>query len=117
MRFFLDEDVDYGVAQGLRAQGHEAWSAVDAGLGAYNDDELTVYADEHKAILLTHDREFSARRRRHVVGWHVEMRCTEMEAEALVCARSQALVDLVARFDDVFISLSKERLDMSHRWD
>lgn len=31
--------------------------------------------------------------------------------------RIDTILDLVSRFDDVFISLSKERLDMSHRWD
>lgn len=117
MRFFLDENVEYEVARRLKTLGHEAWSAVDAGLSSSNDDEVTVYAQDHNAILLTHDREFSARRRKNVVGFHVELRCPETEAAELLTKRIDTILDLVSRFDDVFISLSKERLDMSHRWD
>jgi hypothetical protein len=37
----------------------------DAGLSEADDDTLTMYAHEHRAVLVTHDDEFSRRRRRN----------------------------------------------------
>ncbi len=116
MRFFLDQDVDVAVAGVLRKLGHEVWTAADAGLSRAGDDELTVYAHDKRAVLLTHDREFSARRRQHVVGWHVQLRCIEMEAADLIGRHCADIVDLVAAFDDLFIAMSKEGLELSRRW-
>lgn len=117
MRFFLDQDVDVAVAGVLRRLGHEAWTADDAGLSTAADDELTVYAHDQRAVLLTHDREFSARRRKHVVGWHVQLRCVELDAADLISRYCAELVKLVSVFDDLFLAISKEGLELSHRWD
>lgn len=51
---------------------------------APSDDELTVYADNQSTALLTHDVEFSRRRERNVIGKHVWLRCSEMEAAQFV---------------------------------
>lgn len=48
-------------------------------LARAGDDALTVYACEHRAVLLTHDVEFSTRRRKHVIGHHVFLRCNEWD--------------------------------------
>lgn len=52
----------------LVRRGHDAWTAAQAGLNQEPDDTLTVYAYERDAVLLTHDREFSQRRRKNVVA-------------------------------------------------
>jgi predicted nuclease of predicted toxin-antitoxin system len=117
MRFLLDEDVDSEVARRLIALGHEAWTAVQAGLSSAGDDTLTAYAHDRKAVLLTHDREFSARRRRNVIGWHVQLRCVEEEAADLLARRLADVLALVRPGDDVFIALSKGGLEMSKRWE
>ena len=101
MRFVLDHDVDAAVAAVLRRHGHEAWTAAAAGLSRVSDDELTAYADDQKAVLLTHDVEFSKRRRRNVVGKHVWLRCVDLEAEALVARRLSEIVQQLERHDDV----------------
>jgi predicted nuclease of predicted toxin-antitoxin system len=71
VRFVLDHNVDAAVAAVLRREGHEAWTAGRAGLSRVSDDELTAYADDRNAALLTHDVEFSERRRKNVIGKHV----------------------------------------------
>jgi predicted nuclease of predicted toxin-antitoxin system len=54
-RFVCDHDVDVAVAMMLRKAGYEAWTAADAGLYRAGDDDLTVYADNKDAVLISHD--------------------------------------------------------------
>ncbi len=99
MRFLLDNDVDVAVGRVLRAAGHECWTAADAGLAgnvAADDDELSVYAQEKQAVVITHDRAFSQRRIRNTFGKHVWLRCEQPDAAALV---ARHLDDLVVALD------------------
>ena len=117
MRFFLDHDVDARVCGRLHAAGHEAWSAADAGLNEVSDDALTVYAQEHGAILVTHDREFSRRRRRNAVGWHVHMRCHESQAADLLLVHARDLEALVDARSDLFVAISTRGMNVApSRW-
>jgi predicted nuclease of predicted toxin-antitoxin system len=116
VRFFLDNDVAVNVRSALISAGHECWTAAEAGLNEVTDDTLTVYAAKKRAVLVTHDGEFSQRRRRAVTGWHLQLRCNEWEAATLVMAHLGQVTDLFGRFDDVFIVLSHAGLEMSHRW-
>ena len=67
MRFVCDQLLDAAVAATLRRLRHVAWTAANAGMSAAADDDLTVYAQEHDAVLVTHDSEFSERRRKNVL--------------------------------------------------
>lgn len=58
MRFLLDHDVDAAVGKMLRHRGHECWTAGSAGLATAQDDDLTVWATEHVAAVVSTDREF-----------------------------------------------------------
>jgi len=116
LRFVCDHDVDAAVAATLRKLGHEAWTAANAGLSAAGDDELTVYADNQSAALLTHDVEFSRRRERNVVGKHVWLRCSEMEAAQLVEERLDELVTALSIQKDVWVRLSADGLTLSFAW-
>jgi len=117
VRFFLDHDVDARVAQLLRRRGHEAWTAAEAGLFKAGDDDLTVYAQDRNATLVTHDREFSARRRRNPAGRHVELRCREPDAVDVLPAILDRLVAAVEPFDDVYAYVSRERIELHQRWE
>ena len=116
-RYFLDHDVDYAVARALRRAGYECWTAGEAGLHAASDDQLTVYAHDRRAALVTHDREFSRRRRMNVVGTHIWLRCLEWEAESLVLGYLPAIDALVRSYVDIYIAVSADGLEISHRWD
>ena len=116
VRFICDHDVDAAVAATLRRLGHDAWTAANAGLSAASDDELTVYADDQSAALLTHDAEFSLRRRCNVVGKHVWIRCSEMDAAELIEERIEELVAALSIQKDVWVRLSAEGLSLSFAW-
>ena len=55
LRFVLDHDVDARVVALLRKSGHECWTVGDAGLALASDDDVSVYCDNQKAVLITHD--------------------------------------------------------------
>ena len=56
MRFVCDHNVDVAVVRALMQLGHHAWPVSSARLYAVGDDDLTVYAQDHDAALITHDR-------------------------------------------------------------
>lgn len=116
VRFLLDHDVDVEVGRALRAAGHEAWTAADAGLNEVRDDVLTVYAHEKKAVLVTHDREFSQRRRRNVVGRHLWLRCNEWDAAVLLVGHLADILSVLQAREDVFVVVSKAGLEVAMGW-
>jgi predicted nuclease of predicted toxin-antitoxin system len=116
VRFFLDHDVSAEVARRLRQARHECWTASEAGLSEASDDDLTVYAGHMRAVLVAQDRKFSQRRRGNVVGRHVQLRCQPWEAADLLEAHLAYVLDMAARFEDVFIAISHEGCDVSHGW-
>lgn len=87
-RFFLDHDVPVSVARMLRGEGYECWTASDAGLATEGqDDNLTIYAYDKNAVLVTMDKEFSLRRRTNAIGRHIWLRCPEPDAAAMLRSR------------------------------
>jgi predicted nuclease of predicted toxin-antitoxin system len=109
VRFFLDNDVPVSVARMLRQRGHACWTAGDAGLAAEGqDDNLSVYADERDAVLVTMDGEFTLRRRRNPIGRHIRLRCPEPEAAELLASRLQDVLSYLER-DHVTLIVSKEQ--------
>jgi predicted nuclease of predicted toxin-antitoxin system len=116
VRFLCDNDISAVVAGRLRAMGHEAWTAADAGLADVDDDELTVYADDREAVLLTHDRRFSQRRRRHVVGKHVWLQCSEWDAADLLEKRLPEFIDQLERPGDLWVRVHQEGFEVARTW-
>jgi len=102
--FLLDHDVDAAVAKVLRAAGHQCVRAAEVGLADAEDDDLSVFADEKGAVLLTHDREFSNRRRRNVFGKHVRLACHDFEAAAIVSQHLEEIVEKVTAREAVYVS-------------
>jgi predicted nuclease of predicted toxin-antitoxin system len=84
MRFVLDHDVDIRVGQVIRRAGQTCWRAPEGLAGEGRDDELSVYAEEKEAIVVTHDREFTQRRQRNTFGQHVRLVCPHPEAVPVV---------------------------------
>ena len=116
MKFLLDNNVDAAVATAIRLAGHDAWTAADAGLNDATDDTLTVYAANREAVLITHDREFSQRRRRNVSGHHMWLRCDEWEAADLLLEHLAELIPILESQQDLFIVISKAGYEISRDW-
>ena len=101
----------------LRKLGHDAWTAAEAGLNTAADDELTVYAMDRQAVLVTHNREFSIRRQRNVIGWHIWLGCAEWEAAGLLGRHIDELVGILESSPDVWIQVSADGYHLSRHWD
>jgi predicted nuclease of predicted toxin-antitoxin system len=117
VRFVLDQDVDIAVKAMLRQRGHEAWTVSEAGLASAADDDITVYAHDRGAVLLTHDAEFSRRRRRNTIGRHVRLRCAEPDAVDVLSARLDQLIQILDALGDVVVYLSQTDLYVWSAWD
>lgn len=116
MRFVLDQDVDANLVGVLVKNGHEAWTIGSAGMPDAADDDVSVYAAKLDAVVVTHDVEFSARRRKNPHGRHVQLACPEPDAVELVASRLNDLVTALEPFDDIFVYLSKGELATHLRW-
>ena len=64
MRFFVDQCVPAEVARWLASEGHDAWTAYDAGLEDAEDEDLIAYAHARGAILITTNRDCAQLARR-----------------------------------------------------
>lgn len=113
----LDEDVDAAVAGMLRGRGHEAWPFTKTKLTGAPDDDVTVYADYRRAVLVTMDNEFSRRRKRNTVGQHVHLRCADPDALTVLERHLDDLVPILLHRDDVMVELSHAKLTIFSNWD
>jgi predicted nuclease of predicted toxin-antitoxin system len=106
VRFVLDHDVDVRVGAVLRQAGHECWPSA-AGLAASADDDaVAVYADDRRAVLVTHDRAFTRRRMKNTIGRHVRLDCEQPDAVALIGVHLGKLVAALEHAHDVVIVVS-----------
>ena len=116
MRFFLDQDVPVSVRRMLVSEGHQCWTANEAGLAAEpQDDSLTVYADDKDAVLVTLDREFSERRRKNTIGRHIWLRCREHEAAEILRSHLTEVLQYLRR-PDVVIVVSRDSVRADSSW-
>lgn len=113
----LDHDVDAGVGRLLRRVGHDCVTAGQVGLATANDDDVSVFADDHQAILITHDREAINRRRRNTFGRHVFLDCSDMDAVEVVGCHLEEIVHLITTRDAIVLRVSRDRVDAyRNRW-
>ncbi|HTZ23455.1 MAG TPA: DUF5615 family PIN-like protein [Streptosporangiaceae bacterium] len=113
MRFFLDQNIPVSVRTMLRDEHHDCWTAAEAGLASEGkDDNLSVYADEKRAVLVTFDREFSQRRIKYPIGRHIWLRCPAPQAAQLLRTHLAEVLALLHR-DHVAILVTDERV---HAW-
>lgn len=116
MRFFADQNVDADVVSALTKAGHQAWTADQAGLTLDADDELTAYAHDRNAVLLTHDREFSQRRRENVIGRHVWLDCDELDAPDLLMRYLEDLLPVFEHHEHVMVRVAPSQYVVCHGW-
>jgi predicted nuclease of predicted toxin-antitoxin system len=116
VRFFLDNDVPASVGTMLRRQGHDCWTAAEAGLAAEGqDDNLTVYAAGRGAVLVTLDRQFIQRRRANSIERQVRLRCAEPDAAAVLAVHISEVLDYLER-DHVTVTVSVHGVKADSDW-
>lgn len=100
----------------LRCQGHQCWTAADAGLADEGlDDNLTIYAAERGATLVTLDRRFIQRRQRYSIERHVRLRCSEPKAAGLLAEHLGEVLDYLER-DHVTVTVSQQGVKADSGW-
>lgn len=68
-------------------------------------------------MLISHDKEFSKRRQRNVVGRHIFLRCKEWDAAELLAQHLDDVLPVLGRHRDVWVRLSlDERPQLSFEW-
>ncbi|RBY88562.1 DUF5615 family PIN-like protein [Blastococcus sp. TF02A-26] len=117
MRFFCDHNVANSTVKALRRMGHDVWTAAEARLDDVVDDALTAYAQDRDAVVVTHDREFSQRRRRNVIGRHLWVECREMDAADLLKRSLHHFIALLEREQDLWVRLHHDGVEFGRTWD
>lgn len=116
MRFLLDHDVDARLARVFKERGHNCWTAAEANLAVASDDELTAYADDRGAVLVTHDVPFSQRRARNPIGKHLQLRCEEPDVAELLIRHFDAVIRSLQMAEHVFVKLSTDGCSSATKW-
>ena len=100
--------------QVLLNAGHEAWHTSAAGRSEAKDASQSDYALNKNAALITHDKEFTARAKEHVLGQHVRL-CVEQPfgAETL-SAHLDDIVMILERHRDLVIEVFRDSLVLTY---
>lgn len=105
MRFYLDNDVDARCRRPLEAVGHHAWTAAQAGRPDAPDDDQTIYATGRGAVLVTHDREFTERRKRNTIGGHLRLCCEQPDGPEILGRWLDDLVPILEHRANVVVEV------------
>lgn len=116
MRFVLDQNVNARLCTVLGNRGHECWTADNAAMSEARDDALTVYAMDRGAAVITHDKEFSRRRRRNVIGQHVHLRCPEPDAIEVLTLHIEEVLDYLSRHEHISLRVTRAKVTPSYTW-
>ena len=116
MRFYLDNDVDARCRRKLEAAGHDCWTAAEAGRADAPDDDQTVYAHQHGAVLITHDREFTERRKRNTIGRHVRLCCEQPDGPNLLAMWLDDVIPVLEHRSHVVVELHPNGFSAHTAW-
>ena len=100
MKFYLDEDVDVGLALVLRAKGHYAETTNEAGNKSASDESQLIYAMQQEAVLVSHNR-------RHFRRLHRTWMITEKQHAGIILSRHLHLSELERRLT-IFLNVIAE---------
>jgi predicted nuclease of predicted toxin-antitoxin system len=118
LRFVLDNNVDARVRRVFVDAGHDCWRAAEAGLAQVVDDEVSVYADNMDAVLVTHDKEFTERRKKNTFGKHVRLTCQEPDACDVLRLQMTELIDVLEQHEELVVEVSSTQVrPFRGRWD
>jgi hypothetical protein len=117
LRFVLDHNVDAACRGVVMAAGHDCWTVGDAGRALAGDDDQTVYATRMSAVLVTHDREFTTRRKRHAIGWHVRLMGEEPDGPELLEQHLAEIVSVCEHNENVTVEVRPEGITTFHEWE
>lgn len=80
------------------------------------DDDQMVYAMNHAAVLITHDKEFTRRRKRFTIGQHVRLCCEQPDGPNLLRTHIDELVPMLLALPHVVIEVAPHGCDLTIGW-
>lgn len=110
MLFILDHNVDLAVSKLLRRRGHHCEPVGGLGLATAKDNDLAVYADNKRAVFISHDEEFSQRQRDNTFGYHVHLDCAEPRAVDVMRKHLDEVIEYVGSRDAIVLKVTRERV-------
>lgn len=116
MRFYLDHDVDARVRRVLVAEGHECWTASDAGNATATDIDQVVYSQSKDAVLVAHDDDYEEIRHRAVIGQHVRLICEHPDGPETISRWLPDLVAVLSHHPDVYITIGMDSFKIDPQW-
>lgn len=116
MRLYLDNDVDARCRPVIEEQGHECWTAAQAGRSDAPDDDQTVYAHEMNAVVVTHDREFTERRKRNSIWKHIRLSCDQPDGPDVLRRWLGQVVPILDHLDNVVIEIRPDGFSVYSAW-
>lgn len=114
MRFVLDHNVDEAVGREIRKRKHDCWRAPEHLAQDGRDDEISIYAVEKDAVVISHDGEFAARRRAHPIGIHVRLKCSEPDAVEVVRLHFADVIEAISYLGIGVINVSWNGVEPIH---
>jgi limonene-1,2-epoxide hydrolase len=76
-----------------------------AGVDSAEDDALTVYGSDRRRVVITHDREFTARRKRNTIGLHVRICVEQPDAAEVMENRLDDVIEALAWTESAVIEV------------
>lgn len=87
------------------------------GLATADDDQISVYADNHRAVLITHDKEAIRRRRKNTFGRHVYLHCDDIDAVETIAKHLADVVLMITTRDAIVLKVAKDGVgSYPNRW-
>jgi predicted nuclease of predicted toxin-antitoxin system len=115
VKFYLDNDVDARCRRVL-SPPHDCWTAAQAGRAFAADDDQTVYADDAGAVIITHDREFTERRKRNTAGRHIRLCCEQPDGPHVLQRWLPDILAILDRRRYVVIELRQDSYQVFADW-
>lgn len=117
LRFVLDHNIDVAAAKVLRDRGWWAHTLNELGNFDVSDETVAIVAHERDAVAVTADVEFTAWRRRRLVGKHVFMRCPDHEVAEVIDRHIDDAVGALEHNAHILVRISRDNVTMYYAWD
>lgn len=116
--FLLDHHIDRAVSRVVQEAGHRCVTAGQIGMATATDEEISIWADGKRAIVITADREFIDRRRERTFGLHVWLVCDDQHAVEVMGIQLSKIVAMLDGRDSVVLRVSRDYVEYyAGRWE
>jgi predicted nuclease of predicted toxin-antitoxin system len=109
LRFVLDEDLDARIVRAIesvQSGSHQCWTVPNAGLNSANDDDVSVYAHDRKAVLISHDQALIHRRQISNFGLLIWLKCDEPDGVAIIKKHLPEIIRLLNRRQNMILKVT-----------